>query len=112
MRGKQDWAWVVVEDLGKAKRESYDPELPSITDNYELKAQEPHFRDYTNTTSIWDIETTGLDIRNDSIKIIGVQDSEDVSCLPWHLVTFLILSPSTPVSTLTDRIGSTRPKTT
>jgi uracil-DNA glycosylase family 4 len=90
MRGKQDWAWVVVEDLGKAKRESYDPELPSITDNYELKAQEPHFRDYTNTTSIWDIETTGLDIRNDSIKIIGVQDSEDVSRRFVQVFTWMI----------------------
>jgi len=88
MRGQQDYAWVVVEDLKKAKDESFTNGFVELTDNYNLHGGylDLH-RQMNSRIIICDLETTGLDMHGgDDIKIAGVSsDRRNVIVYDWDV---------------------------
>jgi len=86
MRGKQDYAWVVIEDLKKARDESFTNGYVELTNNYILENNT--YEDLQNQCQrpiVCDLETTGLDVHGgDDIKIAGVSsDRRNVRVYIW-----------------------------
>lgn len=86
MRGKQDYAWVLVEDLRKARAESYTKGFVEPTDNYNLNGDGLSLYNQMDSRTLYaDLETTGLDTHGeDDIKIVGISvDRRNVVVYTW-----------------------------
>jgi len=77
MRGKQDFIWVVIQDLELAKKESLRPEMPLLKDSYVVNAN-PFDLSYQleSEVIVADLETTGLNVRKDKIRLVGVSPND------------------------------------